>query len=347
MKGIFIYGFTKTEKKKKLDLIGVGNPRGRVQILNYQDLGVIVSESTFKTYQALPKQETIKDLVVYQKVLETLMKGYPLVPVKFGTMVKDKKEALTLLDKGYFRLKNEFRKTENRIELDVVVTWALQKIVKDIYQKSKAVQKLQKKVEKSPQHQNKVRCGVPRTDLRSGSWAKDKTEAKLALGKLIDRLLRARKTRYNKAILKALKGVSVDFCLHALFDETVIFNGAFLVEEAKERKFGEALEKLDKDFSRLLDFRCVGPLPFYSFSTAEVLKIDPKKVEKAKKVFELEGVVTYEKLKRAYRKLALLHHPDKNEGRKQKAFVVINSAYRLLKEYLKNGYLNIAVNQNK
>ena len=148
MKGIFIYGFTRTEKEKNLDLVGVGNPTGRVQILNYQDLGVIVSKSTFKTYHALPKQETIKDLVVYQKVLETLMKGYPLVPVKFGTMVKDKKEALTLLDKGYFRLKNEFRKTENRIELDVVVTWALQKIVKDIYQKSKAVQKLQKKVEK-------------------------------------------------------------------------------------------------------------------------------------------------------------------------------------------------------
>ena len=331
MSGIFIYGFTKKEEEKNLDLKGVGNPGRKVQILNYRDLGVIVSESTFKTYQALPKEETIKDLVIYQKVLETLMKDYSLLPVKFGTMVKNRGEALTLLDKGYFRLRNELRKTENKIELDVVVIWETAKIVKDIYQKSKAVQEQQKKVERSK-----------------------KIEAKLALGKLVDRLLKTRKTRYQKAILKALKNISVDFCPHELFDETVIFNCAFLIERAKEGKFEKALKKLDKDFLGLLNFRCVGPLPPYSFSTAEVLRMEPKEVEEAKKIFELEGEVTYERVKKAYRRLALLHHPDKNEGltkgdsvedqrRKQKAFAVINSAYRVLKEYLKNGYLNVEI----
>lgn len=332
MKGVFVYGFTsaksarggfggKTDKEKNSDLVGVGNPMGKVQILNYQDLGVIVGESTFRTYQALPKEETIKDLVVYQKVLETLMKDYSPLPVKFGTMVKTKKEALTLLDKGYFRLKNEFRKVEGKVELDVVVTWNLQKVVKDIYQSSKAVQSQQEKVEKT----------------------KGKFEAKLALGKLVDRLLKTRKTRYQKAILKALRNISVDFCPHQLFDETVIFNCAFLLEKAKEEKFEKVLKKLDKDFLGLLDFRCVGPLPPYSFSTAEVLKMEPKEVEKAKKIFNLDGEITYEGVKKAYRRLALLHHPDKNEGRKQKAFAVINSAYRLLKEYLRNGFLNVEI----
>lgn len=320
MLGVFIYGFTVIDKEKNLDIKGVGNPRRKVQIFNYQDLGVIVSESTFKTYQALPKEETIKDLVVYQKVLETLIKDYSLVPVKFGTMVKNREEALTLLDKGYFRLRNELRKTENKIELDVVVIWKTAKIIKDIYQKSKAIQKQQEKVERSK-----------------------KIEAKLALGKLVDRLLKTRKSRYQKAILKALKAVSVDFCSHQLFDETVIFNCAFLLEKAKEGKFEEALKKLDKDFLGLLDFRCVGPLPPYSFSTAEVLRMEPKVVEDAKKIFNLDGEITYEGVKKAYRKLALLHHPDKNEGRKQKAFAVINSAYRLLKEYLRNGFLNVEI----
>lgn len=331
MKGIFIYGFIsakgglasggKTEKEKSLNLVGVGNPKGRVQILPYRDLGMVVSESTFKVYQALPKQDSIKDLVIYQKVLETLMKDYSLVPVKFGTMVKNREEAKNLLDKGYFRVKNEFRKTEGKIELDVVVTWETPNIIKDIYQKSKVVQKLQEKVERS----------------------KNKIEAKLALGKLVDGLLKTRKTRYQKAILKALKNISVDFCPHQLFDETVIFNCAILIEKAKEGKFEEALKKLDKDFWGLLNFRCVGPLPPYSFSTAEVLRMEPEEVEEVKKVFELEGAVTYEKLKSAYRKLALLHHPDKNEGRRQKAFAVINSAYRVLKEYSRNGYLNVEI----
>jgi len=56
------------------------------------------------------------------------------------------------------------------------------------------------------------------------------------------------------------------------------------------------------------------------------------------KLFELSDDATLQDLKKAYRKLVIQHHPDKNAGCKeaQRKFCDINSGYNFLHQIIKS-----------
>ena len=86
---------------------------------------------------------------------------------------------------------------------------------------------------------------------------------------------------------------------------------------------------------RNLIFRCVGPLPPYSFYTAEVKKIPLDDIELAKRKLCLNNMATKDEIIKAYRSKANLHHPDKNADSPdaEKQFNEIVRAYKILLEY--------------
>lgn len=321
--GIYIYGVIKSNGPQGFGEIGIGRKASKVSAINFKDLATVVSKSPFIIYDSLTKEKTVKDLVTHQFVIEKVMENFTVIPVKFGTMVETEDEAVKFLEKGYFILRNALRKMKSKIELDVVASWKLPKILNVIYAEDRRVQKKQQEIA-----------------LKGDKVA---LEDKVALGKLIEQVLNIRKVRDSRSILQTLKKNAVEICLHDLTGDEMVFNAAFLIKAANKEKFNKILDRLDQKFEDTLSFRLVGPLPSYSFSTILFKRISKLEVEKAKKTLGLNGEITDKLLSRTYRQLAQVYHPDKNASQGQLKFDLINSAYRTLKDFTKRGFFDVDI----
>lgn len=167
------------------------------------------------------------------------------------------------------------------------------------------------------------------------------------LGQLIEQALKTEKARYQEMILHMLKQNTTDICSHALATDEMIFNAAFLLEKKDEEVFYTLVHSLDQKLDNSVNFRVVGPLPPYSFSTIIMERVDPASIEEAKKTLGLTGEITDKALRNAYHQLAQKYHPDKNHGADSPEFQQIHSANKTLKDFIENGLTHTKVYQWK
>jgi len=321
--GIYIYGVIQTSGPQDFGKIGIGDEASEVLTIEFKDLAAVISKSPFIAYDSLAKDKTIKDLVTHQFVIEKVMESFTIVPVKFGTMVEAEDEVIKFLGKGYSLLNNELHKMEGKIELDVVASWELPKILAAICRDNPHIQKKQQEI--------------------ALKGDKVSVEDKVTLGKLIEQALKTRKASYNQSFLQTLKEGTVDVCLHDLANDEMIFNAAFLLEKKNEESFNKVVNVLDQHLENTVNFRVVGPLPLYSFSTLLLERIDPGRLEEAKKTLGLNGEITDKTLRDAYYRLAQKCHPDKSSAEDSLNFHLITSAYRTLKNFIENGLMHVEV----
>ena len=287
----------------------------RVYTIPYQDIYAVVSDSQFVDFTTFPKDQVARYLLRHQQVIEKIMDTYTIIPMKLGTYAFNLREVEEILSKGYAMFKDIFRKVNNKIEMDVVATWSdLNSIIKEIG-REQDVKKLKEESMSKPE----------------GVSAKDQ----IRIGNLIKNILDNKRERCALEIETGLKDVSIDFRKHDLMDDRMIFNIAFLIDKNKKTEFERRLDELDAIFNEKLNFRCVGPLPAYSFYTLEIKKMQFEEIEWARKKLGLNNFTNKEEIKKAYHRLAFSSHPDRNPDilDSDKEFNEVNKAYKLLLEY--------------
>jgi len=145
-----------------------------------------------------------------------------------------------------------------------------------------------------------------------------------------------KKAEYADRIQSALSGVAQDFKAHDLMDEKMVLNTAFLMDKNRQKDFEQKVDHINNKFEEKLNFRCIGPLPPYSFYTLEIKKAQFEEVDWAKKKLGLENdLITAEEIKKAYRKSAMISHPDKNPDTPdiEQKFDEMARAYKILLDY--------------
>jgi Gas vesicle synthesis protein GvpL/GvpF/DnaJ domain len=322
--GIYIYGIIKTSKPQEFGEIGIGDKTAsHVLTIRFKDIAAVISNSPLTVYSSLSKEKVLKDLAIHQLVIEKVMKRFTIIPVKFGTVIETQNEVSKFLEQDYVLLSNELSKAEGKIELDVVACWDLAKILAAISHHNEQIQEKQQEIM-----------------MKGGQVA---TEDKIMLGQLIAQALKAEKARYQQLMLQTLKQETVDVCLHDLANDEMIFNAAFLLETKNEESFNTLVHTLDQKLENTVNFRVVGPLPLYSFSTIVFEKIDPERIEEAKKTLGLTEEITGKSLRDAYHQLAQKYHPDKRSGEASQEFQQIHEAYIVLKNFIEHGLMHTKV----
>jgi len=313
----YVYGVIDTNEEKKFGPLEKAKT-GEVYTFPYQDIACVVSDYPKSSFDYGTREEVAKKLVGHQAVIEKIMKEHTIIPIKFGTLLENKEEVKKVLEAGYFGFKDRLDKFDKKIELDVVVVWNdLNSIIKKIGQENEEIRNFKEEiVEKPPEEAFQDRVKI-------GSMIKDALEKKRneLQGQMLD-------------FLKGNAGVS-DSKKHEIMDDKMIINFAFLLDEDKENKLDKALNELNKMYNETINFRCVGPLPPYSFATYEVKKADFEEIDKARQLLELGEEVNASDIKEAYRKLAKEKHPDKfpEDIDAQKEFEEIHKAYKLLLDF--------------
>jgi hypothetical protein len=159
----------------------------------------------------------------------------------------------------------------------------------------------------------------------------------MKVGRMVKSALEKMTEEGAERIIKRLSGLSSDMRIHERMDDRMVINAAFIVENARHDAFYESVEELNVEFGNGLDFRCIGPLPLYSFFTLEVKKLQSDEVNWARKKLGLprEAVTRKEDLRKAYQAKAFALHPDRNPDlpNVQTEFDEVTRAYRLLLDY--------------
>lgn len=285
--------------------------------ISYQDIAAVVSDSKVVDYTKLRKDMLARLLVNHQTVIEKIMApGNTIIPMRFGTNAQDKTEVKEILTEGYNLIRAIFEKIKDKVEIDVAATWIdFNSVIKEAGE-GKEIKELKEKLLSNPKGIN--------------------TDDQIKIGFIIKKELDKRKDNYGSEIQETLKTVSLDYKIHDLMDDKMVIDIAFLIDKAKREDFDKKVEELNIKFNEKLKFRCVGPLPPYSFYTLETKKIKFEKIDWARKKLRFSSdSVRKDEIKQAYNALAFSLHPDKNPDTPgtEKEFDEVNKAYKILWEY--------------
>jgi len=95
-----------------------------------------------------------------------------------------------------------------------------------------------------------------------------------------------------------------------VMDDRMVASLALLLPTGASDALDQRLAKLDEEFGSRLNFRCVGPLPPYSFATVEVSLPSFEAVDRARRVLSLGEKAGLAEIKSAYRRQIRQVHPD-------------------------------------
>ncbi|MFQ5841326.1 MAG: GvpL/GvpF family gas vesicle protein [Thermodesulfobacteriota bacterium] len=313
--GKHLYGIIRAKNRRSFGPIGVGGRGDEVYVIACKGIGALVSNWPLMTYGSTPTEDLVRHLAVHQAVMEHVMQSTTVIPIKFGTMAIDEEEVLKILEKGYPKLQDVLEAMDSRIELDMVALWAdLDSVLKEIGGEEE-IKKFKAEM---------ARDSSPPTH-----------EDKLQLGKMVKSALDKKRDRTSREIVDHLKKHALDHRVHDLMDDHMIANVAFLVDKSREKDFDQTVQSLNERYKEKVNFRIIGPLPPYSFSTLEVKTLEFQSVDQARKELELGEEVTLVEIKDAYRRLTRQLHPDTHpdDPYAQKQFERITEAYNTLIDY--------------
>jgi len=231
----------------------------------------------------------------YKKINASYFSGHTLVPLQFGNIVDNEEEVRQFLINATIQLKALIDKVKGKGEIVIQVSFDVQKVIVEI---SKNV------------------------DISN----------KIAVGKAFFELSQEHKTAISQALRSNLSHHVVDYVEMTQASEAVILHNSYLVEEAKEELFDDALDGIAEKCDDFLVFNYVGPIPPYSFVSAEFNKGQFELINEARLVLGLKERCTFDEIRSSYRKISLKVHPDKNEG-EDKEMKELNEAYRIVRAY--------------
>jgi len=157
------------------------------------------------------------------------------------------------------------------------------------------------------------------------------------LGQVVKELLDQRNRAVAERLLVTLRAKWQNIVVNPARDDSVVLNAAVLIDRTEEAEFDRILDQLDRRYDSRISFRRVGPLPPYSFATAEVRIVQVRRLDAARRALGLGEQVSLAEIKGAYRRLLREAHPDRNsDPRAADSLKDISAAYELLEEYALN-----------
>jgi hypothetical protein len=175
------------------------------------------------------------------------------------------------------------------LQIELIVTWSMEEVLREIAAEDE-VARLKSEVERQPSAAT--------------------TAMRIELGKLVKGSIERRRASCRERILAALQPIATDVADNALMDDRMVANLALLLPESASEALDQRLGELDREFGERLNFRCVGPLPPYSFATVEVSTPSFEAIDEARRTLSLGDSANLADIKEAYHRLIQRNHPD-------------------------------------
>jgi hypothetical protein len=264
--GLYAYGIV-SRSPEHLDLLGI-DKKHKVYPVAGRNICVMVSQIDIDQFQMQVKNlsseltknagtlgsRAVEILQAHEDVIDILMQDTTIVPLKFGTILKDEKAASKILQDHEEEFKALLAKFCGRVEYGLKVYADKQVLMKQLVQVDPKFASLEEKREKLSRGVAYLLERKREEELKDHLAAQldQVTEAILqALGK------DASETKQNNILLRKVTEKKKE----------MILNAVFLVEREKAADFCEQGKRFMEQYEFMeLDYEFSGPWPPYSFT---------------------------------------------------------------------------------
>ncbi len=238
--GKYVYGIIKSKDGRKFDYPGIGtgiegNP---VYPLTYKAISAIVSDAPIRYYE--PDDE---HAMPHRKVVDEIIKDCIILPAAFGSILKSVGDIQNIMRRQYGIWNNLLTRMDGKREYGLKIFWNKEAIQKEIEETNEAAKELKGELKKKEDHRLKIHLKLLLRDelITTGN-------------------------KYVNDIHEELKNYSTASKSNDLIGQKMIFNGAFLVENEREREFNEKLRGIEREYPNL-KINWIGPCAPYNFAT--------------------------------------------------------------------------------
>lgn len=287
MSRIYLYAIVPAAERPPFDVAGVWPADPQVRTIRGGGLAAVVGASPPVDFRALPREDAVRYLLAHQRVVEAVMRGSAALPVKFGTVLADEADVVSLLARGESVLSPPLVRLARHVQIELIVSWPLDQVLREVAAEDAVAQ------------------------LKAQIAAQAATsDRRVELGRLVKASIDRRRSSCRTRIVAALQSVVADVAENALMDDRMVANLALLVPDGAIAAFDQCLAQLDEVFDGRLNFRCIGPLPPYSFATVEVILPSFDAIDQARRTLSLGDTAGRAEIKSAYRRLIKMSHSD-------------------------------------
>ena len=131
---IYVYAIIPTGDQVVFEVAGLDDHHEEVYSIPHGQIAAVVGVSPLADYRGLQRNEAVRYLVAHQRVLETVMRDYPALPVKFGTVLPDEDRVHHLLAQAETLFRAALETLADQVQMEVVVLWNLQEVFQQIGQ---------------------------------------------------------------------------------------------------------------------------------------------------------------------------------------------------------------------
>ena len=242
--GKYIYGIIATDEAVNFKQPGI-EEEPEVYTINYDDIAAVVSDTSLAICDP-----TRKNMSSHNRVLEAVMKGYTVLPARFGLISDNEDKLRGLLAEYYPALKDYVRKLDKRMEVGVKVFWKKEQMLAILEGKDQKLHRLQQEIKEASPARAQVLL--------------------LEAGKLVKAQANEWQIKYADHFYMRLMRVAVDGRRNYPIDISNTLNASFLVDKAREKEFDAAIDELDAEHGGWASFKCVKPMPAYDFVSLEM-----------------------------------------------------------------------------
>jgi hypothetical protein len=238
----YVYAFThSTHPLPVAGMAGVGPVATPLRVVREQDLAAVVSDA--------PEDLRAKrrDLGMHHRILEVLSGGGPVLPMRFGMLAADDAavQARLAAEAGHYR--ELLSRVEGKVELNV----------KGLHREESLLRELLLEHRTLRERNETLRAN-------GGGTYYDK----VAFGERLAAAIEARRSRDAQRVLAELRPHAAQVSLAPPASGCFV-NASFLVGAAARGGFEGALARVRQELAELAELRVHGPLPPYSFVSAE------------------------------------------------------------------------------
>jgi len=238
--GRYVYCIIKTVDEQEFGPIGIGEGNNRVYTVHYQNLAAVVSDTPIRIYD--PTRENV---LAHELVNETVMRGFTVIPMSFGTIFRTRQDIVELIKSTYKAFDDVLGKMADKIEFGLKVLWDRDRVIGRLEQTDDEIRRLKEEI--------------------TGNAQSSTYFARMQLGRLIEAALERSAHRYVMDIHESLKPVAVASRSNKPIGDRMIMNAAYLVERSREAEFDDVVKALSRTYEDVLAFKYTGPWPPYNF----------------------------------------------------------------------------------
>jgi Gas vesicle synthesis protein GvpL/GvpF len=237
-RGKYVYCVVQTQEPLRFGRIGIGAEPAEVTTVNYKDIAAVASDTPTEALDA-----TRENVLGHERVNETVMRHFTVIPMSFGTVFKTRDDIVELLRGAYDAFHDVLQKMQDKLEFGLKVLWDRDAVIKEIEQEDEDIRRLK---------------------LEISSQKGSTYFARMQYGRLVDAALQSRSERYVAEIFEQLREVAVASRANKPIGDKMIMNAAFLVPRDKENDFDARVKAVGARY-RQLNFKYTGPWPPYNF----------------------------------------------------------------------------------